>query len=129
MASDLEVEREGQVAAALASLADGCRTAADVAAKLLTAGCKGERASCYTCPITEWLTRNLPDADRLDLSVDGNDVTACWRDLGSLDRGPGVLPDYEIELPPVPLPLILGRFVAAFDEGDVFPELEQAATL
>lgn len=128
MPSDLEVERVGQVAAALAALAEGCETAADVAAKLLTAGCKGEQAGCYTCPTAVWLARNLPDADRLYLAVDSGYVTARWLTPDGLNRRSGVpATDYEIWLDPVPLPPVLRAFVDDFDDG-VFPELDKATT-
>jgi hypothetical protein len=45
--------RKAAVHAALAELADGCQTPADVARKLAQAGCKGERENCYTCPIAQ----------------------------------------------------------------------------
>jgi hypothetical protein len=43
---------------ALAEL-DACATAEEVAAKLLSEGCKGVRADCATCPVAVWICRKL----------------------------------------------------------------------
>ena len=114
-----ETERRRQLAAALADLAEGCETPADVAAKLAEAGCKGEREDCYECPVAKWLLAKL-SGPHLTVSVGGYDTDAKWESAETADD-PGAVPAYDTEVT-VDMPAVLTAFVLGFDDGE-FAEL------
>ena len=110
------------LAAKLADLAGGCASAADVAAKLAEAGCKGEREDCYECPVAKWLLVKLP-GPRLTVHVGAYDASAQWESAETADD-PGAVPVYDVEVT-ADMPAVLTAVVLGFDDGD-FAELEPA---
>jgi len=104
------------LAAALARLADGCRHPAAVAARLITAGCTGERGSCDCCPVAAWLAGQvtIPDGARLLAGIDNAEIIT----------GTG---DGEQVLAAAPVPQVIASFIVAFGEEGLYPQLARPA--
>jgi hypothetical protein len=104
-----------QVEAALAKLADGCDTAAQVAAKLTAEGISGERGNCYACPVVHWLALEL--GPRADVTVGVDQAVVGWMDECGVRVGK-VTAD---------LPAALTMFIVSFDQdAAAFPDLDPA---
>ena len=101
-----------QLADALADLASDCLYPADVAAKLLAAGCAGQPNECCTCPVAIWLAKRLNLPSDWALIVDEDEATIM----------PGA-EEYEA-LPAALLPGVIAEFIRQFDRHcEDYPDL------
>ena len=110
------------LAEAAASLAEGCATPQDVAARLKSAHCEGKRGSPLECPLARWFRGALRQrqalAPRQAVSVDGTTWGRKYLYVhvrGRAGRGAEACP-------PVPVPPLVVQFASGFDSGG-FPEL------
>ena len=104
------------LAAQLDQLADGCRNAEDVAAKLAKAGIKGKRSDDCGCPVSVWLARQIQPPPDWIVGA-GIDIAVVL--------APGPLEMTEVAVAPVPD--VIASFIVAFDDEYEFPELEAVA--
>lgn len=101
----------GRLETALADLASGCPRPSDIARKLETAGCKGHRKGCYSCPVAVWLLQQLDLDDGLVVNV--------GLDLAVIETG------QETVLAEALVPPVVAVFIGMFDH-DSFAELVEA---
>jgi hypothetical protein len=113
---------EEAVAAACASLTDGCSTVEDVAAKLKAAHCEGRRGNPLRCPLARWFGAALREGRTLRrrrvISVDGTTWGRPYLYV-HVRQHPGRA---AAACRPVPVPALLVKFAGKFDSGS-FPEL------
>jgi hypothetical protein len=110
------------LAAAGASLTEGCATEADVAAKLKAARCEGRRGDPAKCPLARWfravLRREQALPHRRVVTVDGTTWGKAYLYVHvrpAVGRGGDACP-------PVPVAPLAVQFASTFDSGG-HPEL------
>jgi hypothetical protein len=106
-------ENKALLEEAVASLAEGCTTADEVAAKLAAAGITGQRRKPHQCPITRWITRYLNEhnATFVRVTTGGDYSCVITEDL----ENPGIIADLFRDEAGLPAPV--AAFRDAFDNA------------